>query len=198
MKLLMISLFMGLFLNASAEKTPSTEKTPTDTKVVCAIEPVKKQFALGESPKFNFTVMNNSDKKILLVKILDGSSFKSREPQGYFEVTGPDGKIISGSRGRCGNTDPLKASDFVWIKAGEKVKLAEHGLSLWNGQFNKEGTYKIKFHYTTANDDFRKWVGGPMGPDGIKAVKKECGDLFKSRHKVSETLELEIEIVAKK
>lgn len=183
---------MGLFLSVYAEKRPA------EKEITCTIEPEKKQFTLGEHPKFNFKVKNNSNRKILLVKILDGSDAKFREPLGYFEVTGPNAKNIPDKRKRCGNTNPLQVSDFIWVQPGEEVKLAQNGLSLWNGQFNKTGRYKIKFHYSTLNDDFSKWVGGPLSPEGLKDTKKACADLFKNRKKINMTSEIEIQVIDKK
>jgi hypothetical protein len=191
MRLLLISLFMGFFITAYAEPIPANKD------VSCTIESLKKQYILGQSPKFNFKVKNHLEKPILLVKILDGSDCDFRQPQGSFQVFGPDGKAIQYGIGRCGNTNPLEKSDFVWIKPGEEMKLAQYGLSLGHAQFKKAGIYKIKFNYSTLNDDFRKWTGGPMGPEGIKKVKNQCGELFESRKKITLTAEVEIEIVEK-
>ena len=188
--LLFVSTIMGLMMTAQSEKV-SMQK-----KVSGTIETIKTTYTVGEHPKLKFTVLNNSGSKIILVKSLDGSDCGFRQPQASLQIFNSKGKILKNSIARCGNTNILQASDFVSIESGKKATLAS-SLFLPPGLLTEPGTYTVKLHYSTMNDDFHKWAGGPMGPDGIKKVKKECGALFDKREKVTLSAELKIKIVAK-
>ena len=185
--LVFVSTVMSLLLAANAEN-----------KIGCVLKAEKEKYAIGEFIKFNFSVKNNSENEILLVQILDGSSCGFRQPQATLSITGPDGKAVNVLIARCGNTNILQTSDFIKINKGKEVEIGKNWLGLYTGSFKQTGKYKVKISYSTMDNDFKKWTGGPMAPEGINKVKKECGDLFSKRERVNISAETEIEILPKK
>lgn len=197
--MIFFSVILGL-LSVYAKDAP-VEKQATGVivppKVICTLKADKDKYEIGEYPKLKFRVQNNSKNKVLLVKVLDGSDCGIRNPLASIQVFDSEGKQVKTLLARCGNTNILKATDFVWIKSGDRTDLSNNWMGLNSGYFQKPGKYKVKINYSTMNDDFRRWTGGPMGPDGVKRVKQECGELFQKREKVNLTAEVEIEIVEK-
>ena len=197
--LILISMVVGL-LSVYAKDAPEEKKATAvifPPKVICTLKTDKEKYEIGEYPKLKFRVQNISKEKVLLVKVLDGSECGMRNPLASVEVLDSEGKQVKPLLARCGNTNILKATDFVWVKSGDRTDLSNNWMGLHSSYFQKPGKYKVKINYSTMNNEFKRWTGGPMGPDGVEKVKQECGELFQKREKINLTAEVEIEIVEK-
>ena len=124
---------------------------------------------LGKAPRVTVKLTNRTRGEIMLVGSLDGSDCKMRYPPAYFEVIGPDGKSAVKGVGRCGNTNPLTVKDFVKVPAGGSfdpyAPVNGHGFfgppQLWGHNFDRRGTYRIRFVYSTEAPDDRRFGGTP-------------------------------------
>jgi hypothetical protein len=148
---LMLALTAGLFAAPAPIQTPP--KTPSLTCQISADETCE----VGKAPKVTVRLINRTKGEIVLIGSLDGSDCKMRYPHAYFEVTGPPVDYTIKGIGRCGNTNPLRAKDFVTIKPGASFdpyqKIDEYGFfgahQLSPHNFTKPGKYRIRFHYST-------------------------------------------------
>jgi hypothetical protein len=128
----------------------------------CTLTSDKKNYKVGELPKFNAIIKNISKQDIYLIGALDGSDGMLRYPYCYFVVSKP--KENKRFFGRCGNTNPLRIEDFVLVKAGQSF--SPYGERFFsdiqvtnNYTFQDKGIYKIKFYYTTKSTSIKDYQG---------------------------------------
>ena len=120
----------------------------------------------GQSPQIQVALTNRSGRAIYLVGSLDASDCRWRYPHCYFEVTAPVGQPPGGI-GRCGNTNGLRANDFVKVPPGGTFnpyqRVDDHGFfsahQLSERHFTTPGEYRIRFVYSTLSDDIKAWDG---------------------------------------
>lgn len=138
---------------------------------------------LGKAPKVTVAIKNLTGREALLVGSLDASDCRWRYPHCWFEIIGPDGKSAVKGIGRCGNTNGLREKDFVRVKAGGTFDpymrvdgggfFPAHQIRPEN--FNAPGTYRIRFHYSTAEKNAANWNGklsGPLVPAVAKLLER--------------------------
>ena len=142
-------------------------QTSVDTGILtCTLQSDKKLYKVGELPKFNVEIINNSEKDIYLIGSLDGSAIKGRFPYCYYSILKPKPEKINSTR--CGNMNTLRPNDFKLVKAGQKFNPYEHidihGFFDDNVTTNLEtfkhvGIYKIRFYYSTNSTKFDDFLG---------------------------------------
>jgi hypothetical protein len=135
-------------------------------------------FPWGSTPLFEVELLNQTDTDIYLVGSLDGSDVQWRYPQCYFEVIGPDGKSAVVNPARCGNINPLRKSDFVLVPAAGVFDPFQepffYPLHLNAMTFREPGEYRVRFVYSTASDDIRRWNHG-IWADEVVDVAEDAG-----------------------
>jgi hypothetical protein len=127
---------------------------------------------LGQAPQVRVTIHNRTHGDVYLVGSLDASDCKWRYPHAYFEVIGPDGKSAVQGIGRCGLMNPLREKDFVKVPPRGRFdpyrRVDDFGFfgahQLRAETFAVPGTYRIRFVYSTAEADIRKWVSHGRDP----------------------------------
>lgn len=158
----------------------------------CRISSDKEVYKVGETPLIVIHIINNADSTIQLVKALDGSESNMRFPYLYYEVYRISGSTSSRlSRplmSRCGNMDGIKAGDFVTVEPGQIFDpLANQdyvytGDITLDGWIHKKGHYKIIFHYSTNQSDFKQWRGDlgnwSLDKESRQAIDKKLLTLF--------------------
>src|SRR5205823_10991912 len=107
---------LAVFPCGCAERAAPSAKSAVERgpPLICTIR-ADSMCALGQSPKVNVEITNNTDNEIYLVGSLDSSDCEWRFPHCIFEVIGPDGKSSVRELGRCGNMNPLREKDFVKV-----------------------------------------------------------------------------------
>lgn len=123
---------------------------------------------VGEAPKIQIALINQTGADIYLVGSLDGSDRRWRFPLCYFEIAGPDGKPVGLSGSRCGNMNGLGAEDFVKVPPGESFDPYQHtdGHGFFSAEqlepenFRQPGVYRIRFIYSAKSDDLGAWGRG--------------------------------------
>ncbi len=139
------------------------------SEFLCVLSSDKTEYSIGELPKFTVHIINNTNKAVMFIGSLDGSSVQWRYPYCYFTIQKPVPDTIRTMR--CGNINQLRVKDFRLVEPGQKFNPFEDSddqgffpdYSVLNPEsFRKSGTYKIKFHYSTKSDDINKFVGGEL------------------------------------
>ena len=163
-----------------AEEVADTPSMPEVGKPLHCVIRGEATCKLGDAPKIQVSLVNQTEVDIYLVGSLDASDCKWRYPLCYFEVTGPDGKQVPSSIPRCGLTNPLRAKDFVKVASNDSFDpyksvddygfFSAHQLSQSN--FNRVGQYRIRFIYSTASDDVAKWRGNGGDAELISLLKQ--------------------------
>ena len=167
----------------SGEQPPDTLMSDTGPEIkpgdiVCEISAKKTNYVVGESPAIEVRLRNKTNRTIRLVGCLDGSDLGWRFPHCVFEVDGPPGHRGPGI-GRCGNTNALRAEDFVDLRAGESLnpfmRIDDYGFfgssALDFTHFMVPGKYTVRFRYSTNSSKILEWVGiaGPPAKDSAVA-----------------------------
>src|SRR5688572_14404597 len=142
----------------------------------------------GKAPGITVSLTNLTDADIYLVGSLDASDCKRRYPHCSFEVTGPDGKPAVQRIARCAFMNMLRAKDFIKVAPGEAFdpfqSIDDHGFfsayQLDERHFRTPGVYRIRFVYSTKEDDIKKWGGDGAGK---VAADGELVDKFKKAPK---------------
>lgn len=183
--LTLIACFSGLCILACAarligEEVVDSHSMPEVGKPLHCVIRGEATCKLGEAPKIQVSLVNQTQEDIYLVGSLDASDCKWRYPLCYFEVTGPDGKQVPNSIPRCGLTNPLRAKDFVKVASHDSFDpyksvddygfFSAHQLSQSN--FNRAGQYRIRFVYSTASEDVAKWRGNGGDAELISLLKQ--------------------------
>jgi hypothetical protein len=160
----------------------------------------KKVYKIGEIPKIEVRIINNSKDEVYLVGSLDGSDVQWRMPYCYFTIDKPIPDPIVNMR--CGNTNSLRLEDFVRIKPTGQFDpyqlldnagfFSDYTISQ-KETFRNTGTYKIRFHYSTNSTDIEKFKGrfSRWGADST-----QIKNLFEKTSKVdlvSDELEIKFE-----
>jgi hypothetical protein len=150
-----------------------------ESQFSCTLTADKAIYKTGQVPKLDVRIINEGNTSVYLVGSLDGSDMKWRLPYCYFTIEKPkqDDLIFP----RCGNTNPLRAEEFKLVKPKEKFDpyetLDHYGFfgdhaSTQTETFRNIGTYKIQFHYTTATQDTKTFMGNfgqwDKGSDSMK------------------------------
>lgn len=141
------------------------------SKIFCTLTSEKTVYCLGELPKISVNIKNATDSVIELVKSLDGSTFNLRYPYAYFKIENmTDSLQEHKSLELCGNTNPIRLTDFVKVMQGDSFDpLKDSFDKLYPGNFPKRGKYKVTFYYSTNECDLLKW----MGDEGYDYSKNE-------------------------
>lgn len=180
---LIISVLFSITVGACSKSTSpltvavnESSATAAKTGIGCIIRG-KSTCKVGESPKITVELTNQGSAEIYLVGSLDASDCKWRYPYCYFEVIGPNGASAVNIFPRCGNMNTLRVEDFVKIPAGGTFdpyqKIDGYGFfstpQLASENFRQPGEYRVRFVYSTANNDIGAWGG-----DGGATVAKDA------------------------
>ncbi|MBS1726302.1 MAG: hypothetical protein JST51_06235 [Armatimonadetes bacterium] len=130
----------------------------------------KATYASGDEVIFRALVKNNTKETIEMVAERDGMNWKRKAPFCILEAKQANGTwdpLLMKGVGRCGNSNPLDASDFVEIEKGKSGDILQ-GMP-WSKYEVKEclrkpGTYTIRLRYDST-PVFEAWLGGPLMPD---------------------------------
>ena len=193
--------------------TSISNKAQSVNTISCRIVSDQTVYKVGQVPKINVELLNQTDSSIYLVNSLEGSCDKSRFPHSYFKIEKlGDGKYRTRIHGKCGNMGDLQVENFSKIKHGG---VFNPYLPLDNSSpdykindrdnFVGKGKYKITYYYSTNELDFKKWLGDDnwgyidQSTGDVKAILSDDGreliDLFKKVPKFdieSNTLTIEI------
>ena len=156
---------------------------------------------LGKAPIISVTITNRTNTDIYLVGSLDGSEGGWRYPYCYFEVTGPDGKILGKLTHRqCGNMNGLREKDFMKVPPGSTFNPYQfiddlgffYSVRLNPVTFPTTGEYHIRFVYSTKSGDIAEWAG-----DRYEGNIKELRSMLRQVPKVEiASNEIKITVVA--
>lgn len=146
---------------------------------ICILSSDKTIYKVGQVPKLEVQIINQSNNEIYLIGSLDGSAEKWRFPYCYFTIDKP--KVDTILFPRCGNTNPIRIEDFVLVKPKGKFNPFQSiGGSGFFGDhtttqketFRNAGIYKIQFHYSTDTDNIGNFMGNfgqwSKGADSVK------------------------------
>jgi hypothetical protein len=179
-------------LSSNKKENPSAYCTITSDKTI---------YKIGEVPRFEVRIYNNTKKNIILLGSLDGSEQKLRMPWCYFEIEKPKADTIVFQS--CKTSNPLRTEDFVQVKRNEPfnpfMKKDEYGFfpnhSIAQPEtFRNPGLYKIRFYYSTVSKDISNYISNSgtwvknMDSLQLKALFKKMTHL----ELVSNTIELRI------
>ena len=148
---------------------PPAESHPLTCTIRCA-EPI---IVLGKTPTITVTITNRTKQDVVLVGSLDGSDGR-RFPYCQFDVQNADGtSAMKPTKGLCGYKNMLRKQDFVTVPAEMDFdpfkKIDSYGFfgpsGLNTNTFDKLGTYRITFFYSTKNDDILAWAGNDSRSD---------------------------------
>jgi hypothetical protein len=126
-----------------------------DAPFTCVIASSRTTYTAGEMPKISVRITNHTSKEVYLIGSLDGCTSKSRFPGCDFELLDATGlPILKAKPGvGCGNTNPLKQTDFVKVAPGKDFDPYGEGFfpSLVIERLGNlsPGTYILRFHYFT-------------------------------------------------
>ena len=144
---------------------------------------------LGKVPQIKVAITNRTMADIYLVGSLDASDSQRRYPHCYFEVIGPDGKSAIPEFSGCSFKNTLREQDFVPVRPRKSFdpyqKIDDYGFfsayQLAPETFRRPGEYRIRFIYSTKNDNIVDWAG-----DGFRkvAVDEKLLGMFKQVPKV--------------
>lgn len=115
----------------------------------------------GKPVKFKVCIKNVSEREIVAVACLDGSTSGKRYPKYNRTVTpAPAGPQVE--KGFCGNCNGLTGNDLVELKSGESLEvLGEQTFGNYLAEWTppKEGTYTLTFTCDYAQEDPKLWNG---------------------------------------
>jgi len=163
---LFVASYVGIL--ARSDERPQAPKAPP---LACTLR-CEPMCELGQAPTISVEIANWTESEIYLIGSLDGSDTKLRYPFCYFEVIGPDGKLVQPRLFRdCGNMNAIREKDFVKVPRGGKFdpyqKIDDHGFFgtslITPATFRAEGEYRIRFVYSTDKTEPKFWVGDALG-----------------------------------
>jgi hypothetical protein len=173
-------------------------KPTPHSSLICKLFVDKTTYKIGEVPKIKVEIENTGNKDIYLIGSLDGSEIKRRMPYCYFDIEKPRPDTIQ--YGFCGTTNPLRASDFVLVKAHSSFNpyqpVDNYGFftSYLIGDtatFRNPGVYKIQFHYSTMSGNINKYKG--MGSSADSVLQKQLFEKVPRVELVSNMIEVVME-----
>jgi hypothetical protein len=138
-----------------------------DVPLSCTIRCAKTSYRSGEVPEISVRLFNWTGKDIFLVGSLDGSDCRIRYPHWDFEITGPDGQMLTEMPNRCGYMNPLRPEQFIKVAAGgafDPYRQAQ-GLDFFGDwrlcpeTFRRAGDYRVRFVYSTEQPRIARWLG---------------------------------------
>jgi len=172
------------------------EKIDASTEFECLLVSSKQTYSVGEIPRLEVSIKNNSGKDVYLIGNLDGSAHKFRMPFCYFEIKKP--VIDSLSRFHCPNVSPLRKEDFIFVAKGDTFNPYHNNQYyeiLNKGNFMQIGKYQITFHYSTKSSDIDDFFGDKIYGSYPRQYKRPLADLFRfvpSIELSSNTIEIEV------
>jgi hypothetical protein len=192
--LLLVSFALASSFRVTSSRSP---------KLKCVLYADCTEYKVGEVPKLQVRIINESNEDVYMIGSLDGSDVKWRMPYCYFTIQKPVRDSV-GMVGRCGNTNPLTATDFVRVKRGGSFDpyqvsddrsygfFSDHEIGRPEN-FRNPGVYKIRFHYNSNSGDIDAFDGrfNQLSKDSV-----EVCNLFPKAMKVELTSnEIEIKFV---
>lgn len=185
MKALLLILLLGAVCTNQRSSDP--------IKIRCVLRMDKEVYKVGELPKLEVMIYNDTKDDVYLIGSLDGSDVKWRYPYCYYTIERPGpGKT---NMQRCGNMNTLRVEDFRLVKAGQAFNpyksIDNYGFfsdytTTNPATFKTPGTYKIKFHYSTNAQSIKEFMGDrPYHRDYSDSVKIDS--LFKATPKIELT-----------
>jgi len=151
-------LTLVLLISTVAIARPSNRNTAKPKDFTLTLKAKSETIILGEQPTLTATIINNSDKEVLLVPTLDGSIVGWRYPIVKFIVTQPSDAPPPQIFGRCGNTNNIQASDFTKVPKKGIFRLFSQSAYMSNNPFTTPGTYTVQLIYST-DAKSKKWNG---------------------------------------
>ena len=138
----------------------------------------RKAYIGGEDVPFTAIATNKTTGPIDLIPQNDSMYWGNKAPYAGLEYIDPATGTWEGLHlklGRCGNTNPLKSTDFVTVARNRSVDLL-NGMTWSKDEVNEvlktPGTYRIRFRYDTTRK-FNEWLGGPMMGEQAKKTMDE-------------------------
>jgi hypothetical protein len=156
-----------------------------EPEFVCVITANRTSYEVGDVPDLAIRVINHSAEDVVLVGSLDGSPEGMRYPHCVLEIVDQSGKPVGGPYGRCGNMNPLSASDFMVVPTG--MAFDPFGEKFFRPPalvfpINEPGDYTFRFHYATSGR-IQDFFGDERG-DSLYAGTPEIQQLFERVPKV--------------
>jgi hypothetical protein len=124
-------------------------KSAIDKEFTLTLNTDKLTIRLGEQPTFSAIVTNNTQKEVLLVPALDGSTSSMRYPLIHFDVTKPKDAPKPEVWGRCGNTNNITKNDFQKVPKGKSLEILSGWSTYLSNEFTAVGTYTVQVTYAT-------------------------------------------------
>jgi hypothetical protein len=173
---LRIGLSLIVCAAAGARPAPADESCIGVKLEISTREPVVK---IGDAPKLDAFVVNESTATVHVVRPGDGSSIGWRTPIVGWSVINAASKSATHPsappppRGaRDGNINALSTKDLLTLKPGARESL---GPWIGNPSFPSTGSFRVVFYYR--NDPDLPWKGIPLGahdPEAMRAVKSSA------------------------
>ncbi|MBN9504326.1 MAG: hypothetical protein BGO01_08415 [Armatimonadetes bacterium 55-13] len=133
------------------------------------IKAQKATYRANQDIYIDVAAKNVSKKTFEVVPALDGCDTGRRGPSGRFYVRSgkKNWEPLSYKIGRCGNTNPLEAQNFLPVLPGQRAMLVQGPSWYPSSRFSQlgaPGQYEVKFIYDTTLP-FESWIGGPLPAD---------------------------------
>ncbi|MFT3822631.1 MAG: hypothetical protein QM731_01880 [Chitinophagaceae bacterium] len=195
MKILLTSALL-LVITASGTK-PATPDNPAFT---CTLTSDKTIYKLGEVPKLEVRIINNTKKAVYLIGSLDGSASGRRMPACYFNIEKPHPDTVHFFG--CGVTNSIRPADFQQVKPAQQFDpyqtKDDYGyftdyVATQPATYRQPGTYKIQFHYSTAANNLHEFVGTSWSRNYDSLQLKDMLSRIPKIELVSNEIEIKVE-----
>lgn len=126
----------------------------------CVLSVKSETIKLGDVPKFEVMIENNTNDTVVFIGSLDGSDVCLRLPYCLFIIDRPFFSSPVETYGRCGNLNSIRLSDFVKVPPHKSfdpyLEIDDYGFfGAYNindpNYFANKGMYKVQFYYSTVN-----------------------------------------------
>ena len=175
-------------------------RTPAFT---CEITSDKAVYKIGETPKLEVKIINNSNKSIYLIGALEGSDERARMPYCFYTIEKPKPDKTR-SRKECKWINPIRSEEFIRVDSKKSFNpfqtIDQYGFWSDDEATNPESyknavIYKIQFHYSTKSKNLKDYMGheGLWGRDvdstKVKRLFNEIANIEITSNQIEITFE---------
>lgn len=160
-------------------------------------------YDLGQIPRIEVQLINNSGQTLNFITSLDGSNDRMRYPYAGFQITRNDTPIDVSGQFRCGNMDGIPKDCILSIDNGQSFDPQNMAPCVYQDRlvydsttFDKKGVYQIRYFYSTNQDTLNEWLGWSAAMHLYRLEEKQLdsiigayGAIFRTVPKVNLTSE---------
>ena len=175
---------------AGAAVRAEGDDPPSCSPIAVTLATRRGVYRIGEAPQLDVRLTNVSDEPVVLVGALPCSDLRRQYPHCYFLIEGP--KPATANNGRfCRGDDELRKEHFVEIGLGQSLDPFAPPFSSdpeFKAFFSFPGDYRLRFCYSTFENDIRKWDGYRLAralDEWMHGAGKSVWELFQRVPQVS-------------